>query len=106
MIHIGKAGDVKCVFHRKFNGEMKAITISRKSYDFYEISILVDDTFVKAEIKKHTYEGTIGIDMGSKEGNNGGNAICQMVQGFKLSIMIKKIKRLKGLKENFPERMG
>ena len=36
-IHIGKAGNVKCVFHRKLNGEIKSITVSKKSYDFYEI---------------------------------------------------------------------
>ena len=103
-IHIGKAGDVKCIFHRKFNGEMKAITVSKKSYDFYEISILVDDTFIKAELKEHTYEGTIGIDMGSKDGENGGNAILSDGTRFPVINYKKEEKKLKRLKRNLSKK--
>lgn len=103
-IHIGKAGDVKCIFHRKFNGEMKAITVSKKSYDFYEISILVDDTFIKAELKEHTYEGTIGIDMGSKDGENGGNAILSDGTRFPVINYKKDEKKLKRLKRKLSKK--
>lgn len=104
IIHIGKAGDVKCVFHRKFNGEMKAITVSKKSYDYYEISILVDDTFVSQEKKQHTENGTIGIDMGSKEGNNGGNAILSDGTRFQVINDTKEFKKLKRLKKKLSRR--
>lgn len=103
-IHIGKAGDVKCIFHRKFNGEMKAITVSKKSYEFYEISILVDDTFIKAELKEHTYEGTIGIDMGSKDGENGGNAILSDGTRFPVINYKKEEKKLKRLKRKLSKK--
>ena len=104
LIHIGKAGNVKCVFHRKFNGEIKAITVSKKSYDFYEISILVDDTFIKAELKEHTYEGTIGIDMGSKEGEDGGNVILSDGTRFHVINYNKEDKRLKRLKRKLSKK--
>ena len=104
IIHIGKAGNVKCVFHRKFNGEIKAITVSKKSYDFYEISILVDDTFIKAELKEHTYEGTIGIDMGSKEGEDGGNVILSDGTRFPVINYNKEDKRLKRLKRKLSKK--
>ena len=104
IIHIGKAGDVKCVFHRRFNGEMKAITVSKKSYDYYEISILVDDTFVKAELKEHTYDGTIGIDMGSKEGDDGGNAILSDGTRFQVIDYSKEDKKLKRLKRKLSKK--
>ena len=97
-IKIPKIGNVKCVFHRKFNGKIKKFTISKKSYDYYEISILVDDTFVKTELKEHTYEGTIGIDMGSKEGNDGGNAILSDGTRFQVINYDKEDKKIKKLK--------
>lgn len=97
-IKIPKIGNVKCVFHRKFNGKIKKFIISKKSYDYYEISILVDDTFVKTELKEHTYEGTIGIDMGSKEGNNGGNAILSDGTRFQVINYDKEDKKIKRLK--------
>ena len=97
-IKIPKIGNVKCVFHRKFNGKIKKFIISKKSYDYYEISILVDDTFVKTKLKEHTYEGTIGIDMGSKEGNNGGNAILSDGTRFQVINYDKEDKKIKRLK--------
>ena len=103
-IHVGKAGDVKCIFHRKFNGEIKSITVSKKSYDFYEISILVYDTFNKAELKEHTYEGTIGIDMGSKEGDDGGNAILSDGTKFPVINYAKEDKKLKRLRKRLSKK--
>jgi len=104
LVHIGKAGKVKCVLHRKFNGEMKSITVSKKSYDYYEISILVDDVFVKRNLMSHTKDGTIGIDMGSKEGDNGGNAILSDGTKFQVISNKKEEKRLKKLKRRLSKK--
>ena len=103
-IHIGKAGKVKCVLHRKFNGEIKAVTVSKKSYDFYEISILVDDIFNKAKLQQHTYEGTIGIDMGSKDSEDGGNAILSDGTKFPVINYKKEDKRIKKLKRKLSKK--
>lgn len=70
-VNLGKKiGDVKVIFHRRFYGQVKRITISKKSYDFYEASFLVDDNVPKQDKKKPTLEGTIGIDMGIKADSN------------------------------------
>ena len=94
-IRIGKAGIVKCVFHRKFNGMMKSITVSKKSYDYYEISILVDDTSVKEEQKEHTEEGTIGIDMGVKLNSNAILSDGTKFDGCNFKKEERRLKRLK-----------
>lgn len=71
MIRIGKAGDVSIVLHRKFNGTIKSATVSKKSFDYYEVSLLVDDNFVKPSEKRIiTYDGTVGIDLGVKSNSN------------------------------------
>ena len=104
-IKIPKIGNVKCIFHRKFNGKIKKFIISKKSYDYYEISILVDDTFVSQEKKEHTENGTIGIDMGSKEGNDGGNAILSDGTRFNVVEDIKGMQqRLKRLKRKLSKK--
>lgn len=93
-IRIDKVGPVKAKLHRNFNGEIKRITISKKTYDYYEASILVDDEFQKEQLKKHTENGTIGIDMGVKHDSN-----VILSDGTKFPTIItkkeeKKIKRL------------
>lgn len=70
VIKIGKAGKVNVIFHRRFKGEIKAVTVSKKSFDYYEISILVDDNFVKPVKQKPTLDGTVGIDLGIKKDSN------------------------------------
>jgi len=69
-VKIGKAGVVKAVLHKKFNGVIKAITVSKKSYDYYEISILFDDKFFVEEKPKDSIDCALGVDLGIKENSN------------------------------------
>lgn len=69
-VKIGKAGVVKAVLHKKFNGVIKAITVSKKSYDYYEISILFDDKFFVEEKVKDSIENTVGVDLGARDISN------------------------------------
>ena len=69
-IKLRKAGIIKTVFHREFRGTPKCFTISKKSFDWYEVSILVDDDCKKDELRDATYDGTIGIDLGVKKDSN------------------------------------
>lgn len=90
-----KCGKVKIILHRKFKGTIKTATISKKSYDYYEVSLLVDDVNTKEELKKPTLEGTIGIDLGVKEDSN-----AILSDGTKFPVIncdkyVKKIKRFK-----------
>lgn len=100
-IKIGKAGSVKAKIHRKFNGEAKSITVSKKSYDYYEASILVDDTFVKEDLKEHTENGTIGIDLGVKSDSN---VILSDGTKFPTIKVDKEFKRLKRLKRKLSKK--
>lgn len=92
-IEVPKIGNVKIVIHRTFNGTIKAATISRQAYDYYEISLLVDDNICELDKKEPTYEGTVGIDLGIKD-----NAILsngKKFDTFKISNKVEeKIKRL------------
>ena len=94
LIKIGKAGYVKAKIHRKFNGQVKSITVSKKSYDYYEASILVDDTFTKEELREHTENGTVGIDLGVK---NDSNVILSDGTKFPTIKIDKEEKRIKRL---------
>lgn len=69
-VKIGKAGVVKAVLHKKLNGVIKAITVSKKSYDYYEISILFDDKFLVEEKPKDSIDCALGVDLGIKEDSN------------------------------------
>lgn len=69
-VKIGKAGAVKAVLHKKFNGVIKAITVSKKSYDYYDISILFDDKFFVEEKPKDSIDCALGVDLGIKENSN------------------------------------
>lgn len=93
ILHLGrKYGDVKIILHRKFRGQVKSITISKKSYDYYESSILVDDMFVKNRLQPSTIEGTLGIDMGIKIDSN---IITSNGDKFPVVDCRKEMKRLK-----------
>jgi putative transposase len=94
IIILRKAGEVKTVFHRKFKGIPKSFTISKKSYDYYEVSILVDDTFVSPELSKPTLDGTVGIDLGIKKDSNvilSDGTKYETVQLDKIDRQIKRI---------------
>lgn len=94
-IRVGKAGKMPIVLHRKVNGTIKAITLSKKSYDFYEVSLLVDDKCTEKECMDSTLEGTIGIDFGVKKDSN-----VSLSDGTKFPCiddtkLEKRVKRLK-----------
>lgn len=69
-VKIGKAGVVKAVLHKKFNGIIKSITVIKKSYDYYEISILFDDKFFIEDKSKDSIDCALGVDLGIKEESN------------------------------------
>jgi putative transposase len=59
-IKIPKLGFVKCKFHRKVNGLIKSVTISRNSQNNYFVSILTEQDLVKI---KNTNNKILGIDL-------------------------------------------
>lgn len=69
-VKMGKIGWMPIIIHRHIKGEIKAITLSKKSHDFYEVSLLIDDPFVEKEYGENTLEGTLGIDFGVKKDSN------------------------------------
>lgn len=70
-IRLGKAGAVRAILHKKFNCPIKAVTISKKSFDYYEVSVLFDDTLYIEEKSINSVDDVIGIDLGI----SGSNAI-------------------------------
>ena len=70
-IRLGKAGVVRAILHKKFNCPIKAFTISKKSFDYYEVSVLFDDTLYIEEKPINSVDDVIGIDLGI----SGSNAI-------------------------------
>lgn len=70
-IRLGKAGAVRAILHKKFNCPIKAFTISKKSFDYYEVSVLFDDTLYIEEKSINSVDDVIGIDLGI----SGSNAI-------------------------------
>ena len=94
-IEVPKAGKVKIIIHRPFNGTIKAATISKESYDYYEMSLLVDDNICELDKKEPTYEGTVGIDLGARDDNNAVLSSGERFETYTVSKkMEKKIKRL------------
>lgn len=70
-IRLGKAGAVRAILHKKFNCPIKAFTVSKKSFDYYEVSVLFDDTLHIEEKSINSVDDVIGIDLGI----SGSNAI-------------------------------
>lgn len=101
LIKVRKCGLVKISLHKKFYGEIKSLTISKKSYDFYQVSILVDDNFIVPKTKKPTIEGTVGIDMGIKQD---GNAILHNGERFGCSDVKKYEERVKKLQRQLAKK--
>ncbi len=67
LIKLPKIGNIKAVFHRKFEGTLKTATISRSSTGKYFISILVDDGIKLPEKHEYSESTTVGIDVGIKD---------------------------------------
>lgn len=76
-ISIPKAKNVKCVFHRKFKGTIKTVTISKNPDNRYFVSILVDTGIKESELKIPDENTAIGIDTGIKT-----FAVCSNGQSF------------------------
>jgi putative transposase len=64
-ITIPKIKKIKAVLHRKFEGIIKTITISKYN-DKYYASILVDDCEIDSKKLKLQKENSIGLDLGLK----------------------------------------
>ena len=70
MIYFPKLGWVPCVFHRRFEGKIKTVTLAKETDGSYYVSILVEnDCKAPAVIQQSVNnEGDVlGIDMGVKE---------------------------------------
>ena len=57
---------IKCVFHRKFDGELRTVTISRTSTNKYYASLLVNETVGNVIQQPLDINNSIGIDLGIK----------------------------------------
>ena len=80
-IRLGKAGVVRAILHKKFNCPIKAFTISKKSFDYYEVSVLFDDTLYIEEKPINCVGDVIGVDLGI----SGSNAILSNGTKFPIS---------------------
>jgi putative transposase len=58
---------IKTVFHRKFEGKIKTVTIRQKASGKYFVSILVEVDIKEAKIKTPNIKKAIGIDLGIKD---------------------------------------
>lgn len=61
-----KLRKVRCIFHRKFNGNIKTVTVSKTVTNKYFVSILIDNQKELPKKKLIREETAIGIDMGIK----------------------------------------
>lgn len=66
LLHLLKIPNIRCIFHRRFEGVIKTTTISQSTSGKYWVSILVetaDQPKSKTQVKEET---TVGIDLGLK----------------------------------------
>lgn len=63
-IKLAILGDVACVFHRLFTGEIKTVTVSKTTTGKYFASILVESQDQLPEKKPVIEKTAVGIDMG------------------------------------------
>ena len=70
MIYFPKLGWVPCVFHRRFEGKIKTVTLAKETDGSYYVSILVENECKAPAVIQQSVnnEGDVlGIDMGVKE---------------------------------------
>lgn len=65
-IFLPKMKDVSIILHRKFNGKIKTVTVSKTTTNKYFVSILVDNQKELPNKKTIKAKTTVGIDMGIK----------------------------------------
>ena len=69
MIYLPKRGWVPCIFHRRFKGRIKTVTVSLEPSGDYYVSILVDDGVHGTEsqfLPVKSEEDVLGVDAGVK----------------------------------------
>jgi putative transposase len=66
IIFLPKLKNVSCVFHRKFKGDIKTVTVSRTPTGKYFVSILVENQKELPKKKPIRERTSVGIDMGVK----------------------------------------
>ena len=67
LLNIPKVKNIKAIFHRKFEGDIKTVTISKVPSGKYYVSILVEDgkeLLIKSKLDRND---AVGIDMGLKD---------------------------------------
>jgi len=84
---------IKTVFHRKFNGKIKTVTVRQKASGKYYVSILVETSDSEKKPKKPKIKSAIGIDLGIKDfiTSSDGNKVSNP------KFLKKSLKRLKRL---------
>jgi putative transposase len=65
-IFLPKLKNVTCIFHRKFKGDIKTVTVSRTPTGKYFVSILVENQKELPKKKPIKERTSVGIDMGVK----------------------------------------
>lgn len=65
-IRLPKLKWVECVFHRKFNGKIKTVTVTKTTTGKYFVSVLVENQNETPSKKQIISETTVGIDLGIK----------------------------------------
>ncbi len=66
-VKLPKMGEVKAVFHQRFEGKLKTAILSRTYTQKYYISILVDDGEELPEKQEFSADTTVGVDVGIKD---------------------------------------
>jgi putative transposase len=65
-IFLPKLKNVTCIFHRRFKGDIKTVTVSKTSTGKYLVSILVENQKQLPKKKPVREKTAVGIDMGVK----------------------------------------
>jgi len=101
IIKLPKIGKVEAVLHRKFEGKIKTVTLSRTPTDKYFVSILVEDDAILPQKLEVTEQATIGIDLGLKhfatfsDGTKIDNPHLLQKSEQKLAVLQKRLSRKK-----------
>jgi len=66
IVKLPKIGEIKSIFHRRFEGTLRTATVSRSCIGKYYISILVEDGKELPARQKYSESTTVGVDVGIK----------------------------------------
>lgn len=92
-----KCKSIKIIIHQPFFGTIQRVTISKKGYDFYEASILVENDAAEEMLQTPTIETTVGIDMGIKNEVNAATSDGKVYETISVDREIKHLKHLQKL---------